>query len=692
VTPQVLSDSSLAVATCALCFSKMMYVRHWPTPPLDPAQRPPMKHTILFLAANPLSADRVALDREARGIQVELERSGFRDRFEFVTRWAAEPLDLLRELRKLKPTVVHFSGHSIAGVTDHAAGPESHRDIDIEPDYSGGDLRSGLFFQGPDGSSRLVSTKALEATFGAAGSSVKLIVLNACYSELNAQALLRHVGCVVGMSGAIADDTARTFAIGFYGGLGERESIASAYEQGRAAISLLDLSDHDSPKLAVRAGIDASELVLAADPVEIPSSQGGTDTAGHSPTSRSRQTPSRQVDIGILTTREDELRAVLQMFSTKAGVVPGAHREYTLRHAEAGDGERYTITVLRQSEQGLGEAQTVARDLIEDLAPRLVLVVGIASGLPSDDIMLGDVVVSTRIHDFTVEARKAGHEFAYATTGGPIDRVLTNAVADLASREDVLGNWTAELPERPQVTWTRKGQLEGPPEWQRELRVKLAHHHGKGATLRAPVYVAGPIASSDRLVKDPAVLIPWLTTARNLLAVEMESGGVYRAVRERCPMLAIRGISDIVGLKCSGAWTKYACASAAAFTAAFLRTRPIELSTAAGSDMESPHARSKREPNQPKHDPYVASPPTGNSRMTTDEMFNLLSKLLPSQFEAVLFRAKVPIEHIPAGTAPQAERAIATIRYFELHGRLDQLAQTVQQIVSEGGHATTDPQ
>src|ERR1044071_6159849 len=69
-----------------------------------------MKHTILFLAANPLGIDRLALDREAKAIQVELARSGFRDRFELVTRWAAEPLDLLRELRKLKPTVVHFSG------------------------------------------------------------------------------------------------------------------------------------------------------------------------------------------------------------------------------------------------------------------------------------------------------------------------------------------------------------------------------------------------------------------------------------------------------------------------------------------------------------------------------------------------------------------------------------------------------
>lgn len=83
-------------------------------------------------------------------------------------------------------------------------------------------------------------------------------------------------------------------------------------------------------------------------------------------------------------------------------------------------------------------------------------------------------------------------------------------------------------------------------------------------------------------MKDPELLIPWLATARNLLAIEMESGGVYRAVRERCPMLTIRGISDIVGLKRADAWTKYACASAAAFTRAFLRTRPIETSASTG--------------------------------------------------------------------------------------------------------------
>jgi hypothetical protein len=203
------------------------------------------KQTILFLAANPTGTDSRALDREAREIQTELERSGFRDCFELETRWAVEPLDLLRELRKLKPTVIHFSGHG---------GPES-----------AGESQRGLFFQGFDGRAQLVSTEALEETFKAAGASVKLVVLNACYSEPQAQALLAHIDCVVGMSGASRDDVARSFAIGFYGGLGERESVAAAYEQGCAAIRLVGLHDSERPQLRVRGGVDAKQLVLAAD-------------------------------------------------------------------------------------------------------------------------------------------------------------------------------------------------------------------------------------------------------------------------------------------------------------------------------------------------------------------------------------------------------------------------------------------
>ena len=58
------------------------------------------KHTILFVAANPTGTDRLVLDREARAIEVELERSGYRDQFELVTRGTVQLLDTIRELRR----------------------------------------------------------------------------------------------------------------------------------------------------------------------------------------------------------------------------------------------------------------------------------------------------------------------------------------------------------------------------------------------------------------------------------------------------------------------------------------------------------------------------------------------------------------------------------------------------------------
>jgi len=220
------------------------------------------KHTILFLAANPAELTQLALDAEARAVQLELERSGYRDRFDLQTRWAVQPLDLLRELRRLKPTVVHFSGHGGQRSADTVVPGKPSRDINLDTDPVGRQRPNGLFFQGADGQAQLVTGQALQDTFGAAGASVQLIVLSACHSDQQADALRTYVDCVVGMTGAINDDAARHFSVGFYGGLGEGESIASAFRQGCAAISLEGLPDRERPQLYVRDGVDATKLVL----------------------------------------------------------------------------------------------------------------------------------------------------------------------------------------------------------------------------------------------------------------------------------------------------------------------------------------------------------------------------------------------------------------------------------------------
>jgi hypothetical protein len=116
----------------------------------------------------------------------------------------------MRELRELKPTVVHFSGHGGAQMP-RAPGAAQCRDIVAASDSSGPE-QHGLYFQDATGAARGVSAYAIAQTLGAAGASVKLVVLNACFTEPIAAALVAHVDCVAGMSGSIRDGAARVSA------------------------------------------------------------------------------------------------------------------------------------------------------------------------------------------------------------------------------------------------------------------------------------------------------------------------------------------------------------------------------------------------------------------------------------------------------------------------------------------------
>ena len=77
--------------------------------------------------------------------------------------------------------------------------------------------------------------------------------------------------------------------------------------------------------------------------------------------------------------------------------------------------------------------------------------------------------------------------------------------------------------------------------------------------------------------------------------------------------------------------------------------------------------------------------------MTREELLSRLSKLLSSQFEQVLYLARIPQEHLPAAAAAQASRAVELMRYVEQQNQLEQLARIVQQVVTGGGPASSDP-
>ena len=66
--------------------------------------------------------------------------------------------------------------------------------------------------------------------------------------------------------------------------------------------------------------------------------------------------------------------------------------------------------------------------------------------------------------------------------------------------------------------------------------------------------------------------------------------------------------------------------------------------------------------------------------MRREELITRLQGLLPSQFEAVLFRSGVPTEHLPGASASQVTRAIEMISYPERRGDLEHLARIVDAV------------
>jgi hypothetical protein len=75
------------------------------------------------------------------------------------------------------------------------------------------------------------------------------VVLNACFSEAQAEAIAKHIDCVVGMSKTIKDRSAISFAASFYQALAYGRTVQEAYDLGCNQIYMENLSQEDVPQL-----------------------------------------------------------------------------------------------------------------------------------------------------------------------------------------------------------------------------------------------------------------------------------------------------------------------------------------------------------------------------------------------------------------------------------------------------------
>lgn len=191
---------------------------------------------ILFFASNPRSTRRLALDEEIRLIQAKIRAAEYRDVIVLLPAMAARPDDLLQQLNEHKPQVVHFSGH--------------------------GSSAGEIILMDEKRRAKPVSATALKKLFTTLKDNIRVVVLNACFTQVQAEGIREVIDCVVGMKTGISDEAAITFAASFYRAIGFGRSVKEAFDQGNVALSLEGIPEENTPQLVCRQGVDPSTVFL----------------------------------------------------------------------------------------------------------------------------------------------------------------------------------------------------------------------------------------------------------------------------------------------------------------------------------------------------------------------------------------------------------------------------------------------
>lgn len=178
---------------------------------------------ILFLSANPRQTNQLRVDEELREIKEGLRRAEQRAQFILESAEAVRYRDLRRAVLDNTPNIVHFSGHG--------AGED------------------GLVFEDGSGQVKLIDANAIAGLFKLFADTVECVVLNACYSQIQAEEISQHIPFVVGMGRAIGDRAAIEFAIAFYDAIGSGRDYQFAFDYACNAIDLAGIPESDTPKL-----------------------------------------------------------------------------------------------------------------------------------------------------------------------------------------------------------------------------------------------------------------------------------------------------------------------------------------------------------------------------------------------------------------------------------------------------------
>jgi len=287
--------------------------------------------------------------------------------------------------------------------------------------------------------------------------------------------------------------------------------------------------------------------------------------------------------IGIITALPKEFTAMKILLENNASFKvsgQGAGRRYCLGKIPSDDSEYHSI-VLTLADMGTNIAALRASLLLEHFPNVTSLIMtGIAGGVPhpnkpDENVRLGDIVVSDHRgivqYDFVSDKiTEKKHKFPPR----PPSSSLLESVRLLEASE-IEGNhpWLKYIDfgvdklkfHRPPKAKDILESLKNPGE-------TIPHPHDQKRTDGQPRVFYGPIASADRLLKNP-IKRDELREKFKIKAVEMESSGIADATWNReIGYLAIRGICDYCDSNKGDDWQGYAAIIAAAYTRALIES------------------------------------------------------------------------------------------------------------------------
>ncbi|MBW8806317.1 MAG: hypothetical protein JF587_21070 [Catenulisporales bacterium] len=159
---------------------------------------------------------------EQRQVNQVIKEARYRDGLTLHTAQAVRGDDILGHLLDHEPTVLHFSGHA---------------------------SDTGLYVLTPDGGDAPLVTEGLADLLAAAGKKVRLVVINACGTDLIAQELAKVAGCAIGYPGTVGDQVATTFAAQFYRCVGAGMALGPAHRAAAAVIRMYGAGESEIPVL-----------------------------------------------------------------------------------------------------------------------------------------------------------------------------------------------------------------------------------------------------------------------------------------------------------------------------------------------------------------------------------------------------------------------------------------------------------